>query len=266
MKAVPLVTLLTDFGLEDPFVGVMKGVILTLSSFATIVDVCHQISPHDVVQAAYQWKAAYSYFPTGSIHVGVIDPGVGGERKGILAVSERYYYIAPDNGLLTLIERDDPFIGVYELKNSDLQLAEVSSTFHGRDIFAPAAGYLVRGVQPGDFGPRLDGIKRLDLPDPFVDEEGILHGRIMAVDRFGNLLTDVKGVLFRDLLGQGRFELVFRGKEINRFRKFYTEEKGAEPFVLVNSAGYLEIALTNFRADRQLGGGVGDRVTIKFLA
>ena len=262
MRPIPLVAMLTDFGSEGPFVGIMKGVVLSLNKSVTIVDICHQIDPHDVIQAAYQWKAAYSFFPPGSIQIGVVDPGVGGERKGILAVSDSYFYIAPDNGILTLVEEKDPFKAVYELKNTDLQLAKVSSTFHGRDIFAPAAGHLSCGVQPGDFGPPVEEILRLDLPRPHVGDT--LQGHIIEVDRFGNLFTNIEGGQFIKLLGGGRFILTIKEKKIDRFRKYYAEEAG--PFVLINSVEYLEIALRNDRADRWLGAGRGDSFTIRFFA
>jgi S-adenosylmethionine hydrolase len=265
MNPLPLITLITDFGLEDPFVGIMKGVMFSLNSTVKIVDICHNVPPHDVIQAAYQWKVAYSYFPLGTIQVGVVDPGVGGKRKGILAVSERYFYVAPDNGLLTLVEQEDPFDAVYELRNPDLQLSKVSSTFHGRDIFAPVAGHLSRGVSPGDFGPKVKEIERLDLPKPYVDNENNLQGNIIGVDRFGNLLTNVEREQFKQLLGRGNFELIIKGNSITRFQNYYAEQPSLEPFILVNSMDYLEIALTNGQADRRLEAGAGDLFTIRFF-
>lgn len=265
MNPISLVTLITDFGLEDPFVGIMKGVMFSINSAVKVVDICHNVPPHDVVQAAYQWKAAYSYFPLGTIQVGVVDPGVGGKRKGILAVSERYFYVAPDNGILTLVEKEDPFNAIYELRNPDLQLSQISSTFHGRDIFAPVAGYLSCGTCPEDFGPKLKEIERLDFPVPYVDEESNLHGNIIGVDRFGNLLTNVEREQFKKFLGRGSFELMIKGNSIKRFQNYYAEQLSSEPFILVNSMDYLEIALANGSAERRLGAGAGDLFTIRFL-
>lgn len=265
MNPIPLITLITDFGLEDPFVGIMKGVMFSLNPTIKIVDICHNVPPHDVVQAAYQWKAAYSYFPSGTIQVGVVDPGVGGERKGILAISERCFYIAPDNGLLTLVEQEDPFNAVYELKNPDLQLSKVSPTFHGRDVFAPAAGHLSCGACPEDFGPKAKEIERLDLPVPYIDRENNLQGNIIGVDRFGNLLTNVEREQFKQLLGRGSFEMIIKGNSITSFQNYYAEQPSSEPFILVNSMDYLEVALVNERADRRLEAGAGDLFTIRFF-
>lgn len=265
MKPIPLITLITDFGLEDPFVGIMKGVMFSLNSAVKVVDICHNVPPHDVVQAAYQWKAAYSFFPLGTIQVGVVDPGVGGNRKGILAVSERYFYVAPDNGLLTLVEQEDPFNAVYELRNNNLQLSKVSSTFHGRDIFAPVASHLSCGVCPEDFGPKIKEIERLALPTPYTDNKNNLRGNIVGVDRFGNLLTNIAREQFKKLLGRGCFELIIKGNSITRFQNYYAEQPSSEPFILVNSMDYLEIALTNGRADRRLAVGAGEQFTIRFL-
>jgi S-adenosylmethionine hydrolase len=265
MKPIPLITLITDFGLEDPFVGIMKGVMFSLNPAVKVVDICHNVPPHDIVQAAYQWKAAYSYFPLGTIQVGVVDPGVGGKRKSILAMSERYFYVAPDNGLLTLVEKEDPFNAVYELKNPDLQLSKVNSTFHGRDIFAPVAGHLSCGACPGDFGPKLKKIDRLDFPEPYTDNENNLQGNIIGVDRFGNLLTNVEREQFKKLLGRGSFELIIKGNSITRFQNYYAEQPGLEPFILVNSMDYLEIALANDQANRRFGAGAGDLFKIRFF-
>lgn len=240
----------------------MKGVILSLNSSAGIVDICHQIPAHSIKQAAYQWKASYSYFPPGTVHVGVVDPGVGGKRKGILAVSERYFYIAPDNGLLSLIEQADPFKAVYELANPDFQLADISHTFHGRDIFAPAAAHLTLGASPLEFGPPVKEIRRLEFPEPRVTGDRI-EGEIIGSDRFGNLFTNIDGSLFFRHFQGTDFVLSIRDKTVTTFREYYAQRESPEAFVLINSRGQLEIAFTNDRADRRLGVGAGDIFVIQ---
>jgi S-adenosylmethionine hydrolase len=228
-----VITLLTDFGLKDPYVGIMKGVILSISPEATIIDITHNITPQDIEEAAFLIEEYHRFFPPGTIHVAVIDPTVGSERRQIVVSKDNNVFIGPDNGLFTLILDDAE---VYLIENPDFMLKEVSSTFHGRDIFAPAAAHASTGFHPCAFGRIISDPIRLN--DMFPAKENYsLKGRIVRFDRFGNAITNIKIAFLKDFLGNRSFEVRVGGMTFKTLSKSYHE---SEFTCLIGSSGYLE--------------------------
>jgi S-adenosylmethionine hydrolase len=188
-----IITLLTDFGLDDEYVGVMKGVILSINPAAVIVDITHRVEPQGILQAAFLIRSAWRFFPERTIHVIVVDPGVGGSREILAYESNRQVFIAPDNGVLTLLLDETAADKAVCVRNSDYFLKPVSRTFHGRDVFAPVAAHLSRGTALTELGPAQDlkKILRLKVPKAFIDAAGAIVGSIVSIDRFGNLITNI---------------------------------------------------------------------------
>ena len=231
---VKVITLLTDFGLKDPYVGIMKGVILSINPEATIVDITHDIMPQNIEEAAFLIEEYYRFFPPGTIHVAVIDPTVGSQRRPIIVSKDNNIFIGPDNGLFTLILDSDA--EVYLIENPDFMLREVSSTFHGRDIFAPAAAHASTGFHPSAFGRIISDPMRLD--NMFPAKEGhSLKGRIVRFDRFGNAITNIKIDFLKDFLGNRSFEVRVGSMVFTALNKSYYE---SEFTCLIGSSGYLE--------------------------
>jgi len=269
----PIITLTTDFGLDDPYVAAMKGVILSLNPAATIVDITHQVRPHQVAQAAFLLAQALPYFPRGTIHVVVVDPGVGTARRALAVATPEMLLVGPDNGALSagLSEetrrRAGPGPGATEVELAEGHRAvalrrrrymrkPVSDTFHGRDIFAPMAAHLSLGVELEALGPAVGKVRALPhfrarrLPD------GTLEGRVVHVDRFGNVVTDVRA----EDLPKGRVEVSIGGQRIEGLARTYEEEP--ELKALVGSAGYLEVAFRGGSAAYSLGVDVGAGVLV----
>lgn len=251
----PVVALLTDFGHKDHYVGVMKGVLLSVCPDARIVDLCHEVAPQDVEGASFLLKGAWPWFPEGTVFVSVVDPGVGSGRAVVAMEAERRIFLAPDNGLLGFLR--DRARRIVRVENEALFLKPLSRTFHGRDLFAPVAGRLARGLDLAKLGPRAASIRGRDLPRPRAVGDG-LEGRIMAVDTFGNLITNVPGAGLREPLAirVGR-------SRIGRMRKAYAEAKVGELFGIVGSTGRLEISVNRGSAARKTGARVGDPVRVK---
>ncbi|HLG30718.1 MAG TPA: SAM-dependent chlorinase/fluorinase, partial [Candidatus Brocadiales bacterium] len=196
MKKRHVITLLTDFGTKDSYVGIMKGIISGINPDANIIDLCHEIGRQDIFEGAYVLYSSYKFFPAGTIHVAVVDPGVGTKRKIICAKIRDYLFLAPDNGILSLVLTDEKPRLIIEVTNKKHFLPEISNTFHGRDIFAPVAAYLSRGINPLKLGKRLTKIKRIELPHPDASKQGVLKGKVIYIDVFGNLITNIR----RDVL------------------------------------------------------------------
>jgi S-adenosyl-L-methionine hydrolase (adenosine-forming) len=256
-----LITLITDFGYQDPFVGIMKGVIFGINPDARVIDLSHGIPPQDLMAAALVLRHSTRFFPHGTIHVTVVDPGVGTDRRALLVESEGDFFIGPDNGLLGLAIEGREASQIIDLCNDVYHLKPTSGTFHGRDIFAPVAGYLSLGIPPQDFGTRINSFKRLAWPE-VIKAEGAIQGRIVYVDRFGNLITNVQErdlkPLQKEKVTISTGDLTIRGLSTNY-------RSGAERgyVALINSWGLLEISL--FEGNAQLGSGakVGDSVQIQ---
>jgi hypothetical protein len=261
------VSLITDFGTRDEYTGVMKGVILTINPMARIVDITHGISPQDILAAAYTIEAAWRYFPKGTIHMVVVDPGVGTRRAVIAAEKSGHRFLAPDNGVLSLLIKDGLDRAV-RVENPAYFLNPVSQTFHGRDIFAPAAGHLSLGLPLESLGPDLNpkDMARLAVQDdPFITPDGILTGQVISVDRFGNLLTNISYEKLQDIWpGRDEKFLEIRVNTwiIQGLSSSYAEAASENLLAIIGSRGYLEIAVNRGNAQKMLKTGKGGEVKI----
>ncbi len=258
-----VVTLLTDFGLQDEYVGVMKGVILRINPSVTLVDLCHEIPPGDVVRAGWLLAWAWSYFPRGTVHVVVVDPGVGSTRKILLLEHQGHRFLAPDNGVLSFLLSEVKSPTLYSVTNRKYALAPVSDTFHGRDIFAPAAGALSKGLSPRRLGPRVQQFKRLKIPTPKPLSSNRWSGQVIDLDRFGNAVTNLPGSLITGLSRQGRPSVRVKGRLLKGIRHSYDGVGGGLPLAIVGSRSLLEIAVNRGSAAKRLGLKKGDRVEIR---
>lgn len=252
-----VVALLTDFGFRDYFVAVMKGVILSINPGARIVDITHEVPPQDVFTGAFILKAAYRWFPPGTIFVAVVDPGVGTERAPLILKTRRYFFVGPDNGLLAPAAEED---GVLEAYRIEVRLPQLSSTFHGRDVFAPAAAYLSLGVEPRLIGSPISQWKRLEIPEARV-VDGVVYSRVVYIDRFGNVYTSA-----RSLQGVSYGEVMCvetpRGVLRARYVETYGRASPGEAVLLINSEGYLELAVAMGNAAATYGLRPGDEIKI----
>jgi S-adenosyl-L-methionine hydrolase (adenosine-forming) len=257
VKAV--ITLLTDFGTADYFVGAVKGAILSVNPRAVIVDLTHEIPPQDIAAGAFALLAAYKTFPAGTIHVGVVDPGVGSTRRAIVVSANKQFFVGPDNGLFTYIYDREPSHKVFHVTVEKYLRPDPSSTFHGRDIFAPVAAALSKGVKPRQFGPRISDAVRLPLTlEPEVLKNGDIRARVIHIDRFGNCVTNIT----RDLVSPNATLLVNR-KTIREFRNFYGEASSDSPFAIWGSAGFLEISVNGASAAKTLSVNTGATILLK---
>ncbi|MBI5241996.1 MAG: SAM-dependent chlorinase/fluorinase [Elusimicrobia bacterium] len=250
MSPNPIV-LLSDFGLRDSYVGVMKGVILGFQPKAVIVDLCHELPPQDVDAAAFSLRVSTRYFPKGSLFVCVVDPGVGSRRRIIWARTAGQQFLAPDNGSLGWLK--DPVLECRSLENSGLWLPELSATFHGRDIFAPVAGRLAAGLKPERLGPEAADIQDNPFPQPRSDAKGV-HGSLLLIDRFGNAVTNLSP---SHVASRGM--VVFKGRRLP-LRHHYTEVQPGEALALIGSSGYLELSIRNGDFGRACKARPGDPV------
>jgi len=242
----PVITLLTDFGTVDYFVGAVKGAILSVNPGAVIVDITHEIPPQDIETGAFTLLAAYQTFPAGTIHVAVVDPGVGSERRPLIVSANEQFFVGPDNGLFSYIYDREPSHQSFHVTTDRYFRPSVSSTFHGRDIFAPVAAALSNGVAPEEFGRLIDDEVRLpSLETPL---------RIIHIDRFGNCITNIT----RDL-SPGK--IVVKGKTISEIRQFYGEGDDQSLFAIWGSAGFLEISVNGGSAAKVLGAARGDEIS-----
>lgn len=273
-----VITLLTDFGTADGYVAAMKGVILSRNPRAVLVDVTHEVGPQDVRGAAFVLHTVHRYFPPRTVHLVVVDPGVGTERAGLILDTGQALYVGPDNGLFSFLlaeerERSGQEVGLREIAHisivevpphwravliaeSSFWLPEPSNTFHGRDIFAPVAAHLSLGEPVERFGPRLDTLRAFDVPVARKLPDGGVEGAVLHVDRFGNLITSIRG----DELPRGSFTTEVAGRHIEGISRTYADGSGL--IVLVGSSGYLEVALSGGSAASATGLGVGSPVRV----
>ncbi len=263
MSESRIVTFTTDFGLSDPFVGTLHGVVLNIHPETTIVDISHAVSSYDVLEGAWTIAQAYRFFPPRTVHVVVVDPGVGSARRPIIVETDGYVFVAPDNGVLSLVEAREPKFSVRHITAERYFLQPVSQTFHGRDIFAPVAGWLSKGVAPEEFGPKVSDHVRLPLPEVERIGDNSLRGVVLKVDKFGNLITNIG-----EQDAQGLFAAspsaasILICETIVRLRHSYAEGEEGEVFAIAGSSGYLEIAARQASAAEKLGAGVGTPVGI----
>ncbi len=252
-----IVTLITDFGQADGYVGTMKGVILGICPETVLVDISHEIQPQAVRQAAYVLSMAVPFFPPGTVHLVVVDPGVGSERRPIAVQTERFTCVAPDNGVLSLALAQDPARLAVHLSEPGYRLARVSATFHGRDIFAPAAAHLACGSDLHEMGPAISPTELLTLSiaQPAPQPDGSSLGEILHVDRFGNLVTSIPSTV-----GNARVEI--SGLAIEGLSRTYADVEPGELVAYFGSSGYLEIAVRDGNAAERLAAKVGDAVRV----
>jgi len=251
-----VITLLTDFGSSDTYVGVMKGVILGISPDVRLVDLCHHVTPQDTLEAAYLLSCSYSYFPDGTIHVVVVDPGVGGERQILAVRAAGQFFLAPDNGVLSFVFRDDPPDEMVAVTNEQLFRPEVSATFHGRDVFAPVAAHLAQGKRLSDLGQSVGEVKRLALPEPRLSRAGRLVGQVIHVDRFGNLITNITRLdfgRFHEGAAETNSRVTLGHVTIERRVDYYAQGEAGELVTLFGSSGRLEISVVCGHAADETG-------------
>jgi S-adenosyl-L-methionine hydrolase (adenosine-forming) len=258
----PLITLTTDFGLADHFVGVMKGVILSINPEVSFVDLSHGVVAHDILGGAFLIGHSYRYFPPDTIHVVVVDPGVGSNRRPILATTVHHKFVAPDNGVLSFLYDREESCEVRHLTNDGYFLKPVSHTFHGRDIFSPVAAWLSTGVEVDRFGERITDYVRLFIPAPVHSPEGTVTGAILKVDRFGNLITNFTPQDVPELFSEKApsFAIIINHHAITRLLSSYSAGMPSEPFAMLGSSGYVEISTNRGSAAALLKGGPGDEV------
>jgi S-adenosyl-L-methionine hydrolase (adenosine-forming) len=260
----PIVTLTTDFGLNDHFVGTMKGVILNICPEAEIVDISHAVQAFDVLDGALAIAQSYAQFPAGTVNMVVVDPGVGSARRPIIVAADRHYFVAPDNGVLSLVYAREERLRVYHVSADHYFLQPVSTTFHGRDIFSPVAAWLAKGVDPGKFGEEITDFVRFNLPRPKPVDANTIKGIVLKADRFGNLVTnftpeDLPG-LFQD--PRPVFKIAVGQREVAKMCSSYVEGQPNELFGILGSMGYLEIAANRASAAQLAGAVKGAEVTI----
>jgi S-adenosyl-L-methionine hydrolase (adenosine-forming) len=257
--AFRVITLLTDFGTADYFVAAVKGVILTINPQVSLVDITHEVPPQDIETGAFTLLNCYRDFPSETIHLAVVDPGVGSTRRGIVVRAGAHYFVGPDNGLFSYICDRESSCEVFELAEEKYFRHEPSPSFHGRDVFAPAAAELSRGTKPEELGPRIKDEVRLAPLAPVKDQDGSLRGRIIHIDHFGNCITNFTRA---DVPDPNQVKLLVKRKVIRQLRRFFAEESGAkdELFAIWGSAGFLELSINGGSAATALRAKRGDAV------
>ncbi|MDH7571070.1 MAG: SAM-dependent chlorinase/fluorinase [Armatimonadota bacterium] len=254
-----VITLLTDFGTRDAYVAAMKGVILQLAPDATLVDITHQVAPQDVAEGAFALAACWRYFPDGTVHLAVVDPGVGSARRGIAIAAEGHYFVGPDNGLFSMALAHCGTRRIVALENARLFRHPVSHTFHGRDIFAPVAALLSRGMALTEAGPEVADMVLLPQAAPRRVGPGEWEGEVLAVDRFGNLITNVRG----EGLAHEKVRVMVGGLEIRGVSRCYADVDEGALLALVGSSGFLEVAVNRGSAARLLKAERGTPVRVR---
>lgn len=267
-----IITLTTDFGTSDAYVGIMKGVILSINPKARIVDLTHAIPPQDIYEAAFSIYAAHSYFPKGTIHIIVVDPGVGSDRQAMVSHTDNAFFVCPDNGVLSYLLHSVENTGGHPIDSVAIQnraycLSEVSNTFHGRDIFAPVAAHLSLGVPLDAIGPPVKTLVQLPIQVPEISDNTLI-GQIIKIDRFGNAITNISETMIDRLEGASTgkipvYEIRIGSVRLNRLNRAYAESDVGKPLAIIGSCGLLEIAINGGNAEEGLGIKWGDPVVIQ---
>jgi S-adenosylmethionine hydrolase len=258
-----IVTLTTDFGLKDPYAAEMKAAILSIYPNAVIVDITHEIAKFNIRMGAYILASAAPYFPKGSVHAAVVDPGVGTQRRPILIQTKQGFFVGPDNGILVLAAKKQGITRVHELANPRFMLPKVSNTFHGRDVFAPAAAHLLKGVKPEEFGPEIREAAKPEFAKT-KRKNGVLVGEVWHVDGFGNIITNISEKEVAQSHVKGAVSVELPGCKLKlKVCKAYGETKPREPLALIGSHGFLEIALNQGNAAEKFKTKIGDKVTVR---
>jgi len=260
--ARPIITLTTDYGSNDHLVGTLKGVILRINPEATIVDITHNVAPYDLLDAALAIGSAYWYFPPRTIHVVVVDPGVGTERRPLLVSGETQYFVAPDNGVLSLVYQREQSLLVRHANVEHYYLQPVSKTFHGRDIFAPIAAWLSKGWQAASMGDEIVDQKKFTMPKPKA-ADGALKGVVLRVDSFGNLITNFRSEdLSPSALATGNVQFQIGAQTVTRLVDTFAKGNPGEAFAYIGSNGFVEIGVNKGSAAKMLNAGRGVAVML----
>ena len=253
-----VIALLTDFGTRDYFVGAMKGAILSINPRARIVDITHEIEPQNIGSANFTLRACYADFPSKTIFVAVVDPGVGSERRAILVTGGEYFFIAPDNGLLSFVFNESTDFRVFELTDQKFFAENISRSFHGRDIFAPVAAHLSKGVKAAEFGAEIKDFVRLAENKPRKINVSEIEAEIIAIDRFGNLVTNLRRADLPE-----KFLIEIGAARIENLRSYFAEGAAGEAFMIFGSAGFLEISVFGDSAKNLLQAQIGQQILVK---
>lgn len=260
-----IVTLTTDFGTSDHFVGVMKGILIARQPLAQLIDITHEISPYEVTEAAFTIAQTYPYFPSKTVHLVVVDPGVGSTRRPILVEAAGQFFVGPDNGVFTMVLAREKKHKIREITAARYFRQPVSNTFHGRDIFAPAAAQLAKGTPPAKLGRVItDPFRLANLDTPHRLSKRAWTGTILKVDRFGNLITNLHIDEFPDMAGRP-VEFTVGMEKIYLLSKTYADSAAGTVVLVVGSSGYLEVAVNQASAARKLGCGAGAPVELTLL-
>ena len=259
-----IITLTTDLGYRDPFAGIMKGVILNINPTVNIVDITHGISPQNIMQAAFAVEASFKYFPHKSINIAIVDPGVGSVRRPIIVATDYHYFVGPDNGIFTRLYAIAESLQVIHVTAEHYFLPSRSSTFHGRDVFAPVAGWLSKGVDILNFGEPITDFVKIPVPVPVSPSPNIIEGEIVYIDYFGNLTTNIHHMEMDKLVfnnADKERKVLIKGNEAP-LKNFYSEAKDKGLYSLINSFGYLELFVNSGNAASEFGLTVGDKVGV----
>ncbi len=259
-----VITLTTDFGYRDPFVGIMKGVILNINPLVHIIDITHNISPQNILEAALAIEMSFDSFPRRTIHIVVVDPGVGPIRRPILVVAGSYFFVGPDNGVFSRIYKLHETKTVIHITAEHYFMPQRNSTFHGRDIFAPAAAWLSRGIEVSNFGNSINNYVNIAVPVPAIISKNILEGEIISIDRFGNAITNIKIQHINDLYGKKDIDnpgVSFKENTVP-FKHYYSEAEDNKLYSLINSFGYLELFVYKGNAALDFDIRIGDKVKV----
>jgi len=260
--ARPIITLTTDYGTNDHLVGTVKGVILKINPDANIVDISHNVAPYDLLDGALAIGSAYSYFPARTIHVVVVDPGVGTDRRPLLVSGETQYFVAPDNGVLSLVYEREESLLVRHANVEHYYLQPVSKTFHGRDIFAPIAAWLSKGSQAASMGDEITDHKKFSMPKPKASDGG-LKGVVLRVDSFGNLVTNFRPEdLPASALENGAVQFQIGSQTVSRLVDTFAKGSPGELFAYIGSNGFVELGVNRGNASKTLGAGRGVSVIL----
>ena len=262
MAARPIITLTTDYGTNDHLVGTLKGVILKINPDVTIVDITHDVTPYDLLDGALAIGSAYSYFPARTIHVVVVDPGVGTERRPLLVTGETQYFVAPDNGVLSLVYEREENVLVRHANVEHYYLHPVSKTFHGRDVFAPLAAWLAKGSQANSMGDEITDYKKFAMPKPKV-ADGVAKGVVLRIDSFGNVITNFRAEdLPAAAVEHGTVQFTIGNHSVNKLVDTFAKGKSGEAFAYIGSTGFIEIGINRGNAAKSLAIGRGTQVAL----
>ena len=268
MPENPIITLTTDFGLKDPFVGMMKGVILGINPKVKIVDITHNIQQHNISEASQTLQMSYNYFPSSTIHIAVVDPGVGSSRRPIMFLADNHYFIGPDNGIFSSImnEADPDYLSVVHITADHYFRSTIGATFHGRDIFATVGAWLSKGVDLSKFGEPIDDYTKISVPEAVLSDNNSLTGEIASIDNFGNAISNITrdNLNSLDSSGAGRFRVIYNNAPLT-FVSFYAESKGPVLSAIINSSDRLELFVDKKNAADNYNIKIGDKVEVTLI-